>query len=70
MMPKRNRKRLQVLAHPARKTTRWINSPDHVQQDDQGVINLIAVIAVGKGDPQAGWLLTWKGKLDIESSIP
>jgi hypothetical protein len=59
-----------MLAYPARKTARWINSPNHVQYDDQGVIYLVAVITVGKGDPQAGGLLPWQRQLDIESSIP
>ena len=70
MMPERSRKGLHMLAHPAGKTARWIDSPDHVQQDDHGVIYLIAVITVGKGDPQAGGLLAWQGQFDIESSIP
>jgi 4-hydroxy-3-methylbut-2-enyl diphosphate reductase IspH len=51
MMPEANRQRLQVLAQPAGKTAGWIDRPDHVQQDDQGVVYLIAVFAAGKGDP-------------------
>ena len=61
VMPETNRQRLQVLAQPAGKTAGWIDRPDHVQQDDQGVVYLIAVFAVGKGDPQAGGLLPGKG---------
>jgi hypothetical protein len=70
MMPERNWKGLQMPSHPAGKTGCRINNPDHVEQDDQGVIYLIAVIAVGKGDPQPGWLLAWQGQFDVESPIP
>jgi hypothetical protein len=41
-----------------------------MQQDDQTVVCLIAVIALGKRHPQAGWLLTREGELDVESPIP
>ena len=70
VMPERNGEGLQMPSHPEGKAARWIDSPDHVQQDDQGVIYPVAVITVGKGNPQAGGLLAWQGQLDIESSIP
>ena len=60
-MPETNRQRLQVLAQPAGKTAGWIDLPDHVQQDDQSVVYLIAIFAAGKGAPQAGRLLPGKG---------